>query len=153
MTALSQAFARIFTRPAQPAGDRANADLVHERMLELEDEQPSPLLLNLATGFPSALLCVLAAGALAGALAGRQVAQPLHTIGVLRTAPVPVVPAAAAGAAPAALVARAAPHHAGPAPVVTALATRQARLEAWELQALTQQPGPALPPVGDGRPR
>ena len=76
---LPTALRRWFTRATdKPVSDRANAELARQLLKELEDEQlPSPLLLNLATGFPSALLCVLAAGVLAGVLAGREVSAPL----------------------------------------------------------------------------
>ena len=71
------------SRAQKPVGDRANAELAQQLLQELEDQQqPSPLLLNIATGFPSALLCVLAAGVLAGALAGREVSAPLASAGV-----------------------------------------------------------------------
>ena len=65
-------------------------------MLEMEDQQPSSLLLNIATGFPSALLCVLAAGVLAGALAGREVSVPQTPAAVALPAQAPVTVAAAA---------------------------------------------------------
>jgi hypothetical protein len=86
MRAFSRTLRRLFTRQPQPAGDLANADLVHEMMLELEDPRPSPLLLNVATGFPSALLCVLGAGVLAGALAGQQVSAPAAPVAVAQAA-------------------------------------------------------------------
>ena len=85
-----------FARKTQPAGDRANAELAYELLLELEDQQPSPLLLNIATGFPSALLCVLAAGVLAGALAGHEVSVPQSAAAVTPPAQAPVTVAAAA---------------------------------------------------------
>ncbi len=99
-------------RVSLPVGDRANADLARELLQEMEDQQPSPLLMNIATGFPSALLCVLAAGVLAGALAGREVS---------------VTPAPATAALPA---------QAPVAVAAAAMAGRHARLQELELQAL-----------------
>ena len=131
MHPLSQTLRRLFTRNTRPAGNRAHAKLVHEMMLELEDPPPSPLLLKIATGFPSALLCVLGAGALAGALAGREV-----SVSASRT-----VTAQAAGAAPAATVGS----------LAAVLAGRQAQLQQVEPQALSSNaPQPdATPPAGD----
>ena len=125
------------TRRMKPVGDRANAELAHQLLQELEDQQqPSPLLLNMATGFPSALLCVLAAGVLAGALAGREVSTPLSTRAAEeRLANAPLMPAGLtlAGAA---------------------LAGRQAQLQALEVQALLGAPQRDLPPpAGDPRQR
>ncbi len=139
MQSPSTLFRRFLARAPRPASDRANAELANDLLLELEDAQPSPLLLHLATGFPSALLCVLAAGILAGVLAGREVSQPLHTIGV----------ASVVALAPPALAAPAA--DAGPGfTVMAALEGRQARLDALEQQALSPAPRttPVLP-VGD----
>ncbi len=114
-------------RDAGRVGDRAQAQLVHEMMLELEDPRPNPLLMNIATGFPSALLCVLAAGALAGALAGRQVSAPV--------APPAVVQAA-----------RAAPD--GTRGNVAAVPSdRHARLRQVELQSLSAAPMSGVPPL------
>ncbi len=95
-----------------PVGDVANAELARELLQELEDQQPNTLLLNIATGFPTALLCVLAAGVLAGALAGREVS---------------VTPAPATAALPA---------QAPVAVAAAAMAGRHARLQELELQAL-----------------
>ena len=124
MRPLSQSLRRLFTREIRPAGDRANADLVHEMMLELEDPQPSSLLLNIATGFPSALLCVLSAGVLAGALAGREVSAPSAPAFVAQAVPATPVPSARA-----------------PAQSITSvLAGRHAQLQEMELQAMFNAP-------------
>ncbi len=131
---------RLFSRATKPVGDRANAELARQLLQELEDQQqPSPLLLNIATGFPSALLCVLAAGVLAGALAGREVSAPLPSRAAAdeRLAPVQVAPAAS-----------------GLALAGAALAGRQAQLQGLEIQALLGAPQRDLPPpVGDPRQR
>ena len=130
------------TRRMKPVGDRANAELAHQLLQELEDQQqPSPLLLNMATGFPSALLCVLAAGVLAGALAGREVSAPLAPRAAEeRLADAPLMPA---GLTPAGLTLAGA-----------ALAGRQAQLQALEVQALLGAPQRDLPPpAGDPRQR
>ena len=140
MQTLSTTLVRLFDRRTQPASplvtDRENADLAQQLLLELEDQQPSPLLLNIATGFPSALLCVLAAGVLAGALAGREVSAPLApNVASVRLSSAPPVPSGMTRAA-------------------SVLAGRQAQLQAMEMQALLGAPqheGP--PPVGDTRQR
>ena len=133
---------RWLSRAQKPVGDRANAELAHQLLQELEDQQqPSPLLLNIATGFPSALLCVLAAGVLAGALAGREVSTPLSTRAAEeRLASAPLAPA---GVTPAGLALAGA-----------ALAGRQAQLQALEVQALLGAPQRDMPPpAGETRQR
>lgn len=134
MYPLSHTLRRLFIRQPRPVGGRADAESVHEMMLELEEPQPNPLLMNIATGFPSALLCVLGAGTLAGALAGRQVSVPAA----------PAAVAQAASAAPAATVGS----------LAAVLAGRQARLQQMELQAMSSAPQPGAPPfTGNTSPR
>ena len=134
MHSLTHTLRRLFVREPRPVGGRAHAELVHEMMLELEEPQPNPLLMNIATGFPSALLCVLGAGALAGALAGRQVSVPAAPAAVAQAAV--VAPAAAVGS------------------LAAVLAGRQARLQQMELQAITSAPQPGAPPItGNTSPR
>lgn len=121
----------MFKDLSQAAAQRSEAQRVQALLDELEDPPPNSLLVNLATGFPSALLCVLAAGALAGALAGRQVgganfspAAPADTPAVVlalqQTAPQPA---------------------AAPANVQALLAGRHAHLDRLEEQVLAAEPG------------
>ena len=142
----------MFKTLHQAAADRSDTQRVQDLMDELEDPQPNSLLVNLATGFPSALLCVLAAGALAGALAGRQVgggtiapaqaadAAPL-VLAWRDSAPVPPGPLATApGAAPATAQATA-QSFAQAGAFNGALSGRQARLERLEMESLQGGPG------------
>ena len=128
MHIVSSPLRRLFqARPPLPASDRANAELARELLLELEDQQqPSPLLLNIATGFPSALMCVLAAGVLAGALAGREVSVPHAPAVAARPKQPPIIVAAAA------------------------MAGRHAQLQELEMQAVLPTAQPARATQGGG---
>ena len=91
MKRFAQGLQGLFTSGPQAADDSASRRQVQNLLDDLEDPPPNGLLLNLATGFPSALLCVLAAGVLAGALAGREVGGAVQpAVGV----PVAVAPLA-----------------------------------------------------------
>lgn len=114
-------------RPQAPASHQGASGCQVQALLdELEDPPPNGLLLNLATGFPSALLCVLAAGVLAGALAGREVGGTVP--------PAAAVPLAAAQRPVVVVAAATQAGMAGPADA--ALVGRHAQLQALELQAL-----------------
>jgi hypothetical protein len=130
----------LFGCKAQPRDPVSTRHHVQNLLDELEDPPPAnPLLLNLATGFPSALLCVLAAGVLAGALAGREVGGTLQ----------PAATTPAAGEQPAVVLAVAS-QAAMALPAGAALLGHHAQLQTLELQALQGAPGgtPLASPAG-----